>query len=179
MPEERVWSREDETLFLAIRGKLRAFFASRRVDAVIADELISEVFDRVLRNKSRGVPIVDLERFCVGVASNVLREHWRHVGRQQDFETTLTEAFANPSRESTATGRGAVLSALRACVEELTVADRDLAMRCYGDGKSKDIRAVLAAELGLSRNALDARVSRIRKRLEACVGRKLGRNALE
>jgi hypothetical protein len=62
-------------------------------------------------------------------------------------------------------------------VESLEESERLLAERCYGEGKSKDNREQLAAELNLTRNALDARISRLRGKLEQCVRQKLSPKA--
>ena len=58
-------------------------------------------------------------------------------------------------------------------MSELPPQDRELAERCYGEGKSKDNRAQLAADLGLTRNTVDVRISRMRAKLEACVRARL------
>jgi DNA-directed RNA polymerase specialized sigma24 family protein len=164
----------------ALQPRLQRFFAARSVDASVRDELVSRVNERITRRSSAevGTPIErieDLERFAFGVARLVLMEYFREAKRTRRREATLSPTVENLGRELTSTiesgvvSRGSLLRALTDCLAELPEAERAIADRCYGDGKSKDVRAALSIELGVSRNALDARISRIRARLEACV----------
>lgn len=180
-------SSHDAALEADVRGplaglqeRLAAYFAGRVTDPVVRQDLVSRVNERVLKRSRDGTVIDDVERFAFGVARHVLQEHWREVKRRQAVEVTLSATVENrPKTAVTATStssspRAALLHALRECIEELPDTDRLIARRCYGEGKSKDLRAAIAEELQLSRNALDARLSRIRARLEACVRARLG-----
>lgn len=162
-----------------LQDRLASYFAGRVDDPVVRQDLVSRVNERVLKRSRDGTVIEDVERFAFGVARHVLQEHWREVKRRQAVEVTLSATVENrPKTAATATNtnsnpRAALLQALRACIEELPDTDRMIARRCYGEGKSKDLRAAIAEELQLSRNALDARLSRIRARLEGCVRARL------
>lgn len=119
-----------------------------------------------------------------GVAKHVLQEHWREAKRRMTREVTLSRTAENMYRSVTATidatgvhSRPTMLKALRECLEQLPEADRVIAERCYADGKSKENRAALATELGIARNTLDARLSRMRARLEGCLKLRLSHRA--
>ena len=169
----------DERL-AAIQEKLLLFFAARVIDRTVRADLVGRVNVRVLERLRGTAQVDDVERFAFGVARNVLQEYWRERKRRDKREATLASTAQNIGRELTASiettkfGRKAMLRALTECLASLGEKDRDLAERCYGEGKSKDTREALARELSLTRNALDARISRVRSRLEACVRNKLG-----
>ena len=156
-----------------------AYVAGRVGDAAARQDLVSRVNERILKRSRDGTVIEDVERFAFGVARHVLQEHWREEKRRQAFEVTLSATIENRPRiaatatTTSASPRGALLQTLHECIEELPDTDRMIARRCYGEGKSKDLRAAIAEETQLSRNALDARLSRIRAKLEACVRARL------
>jgi RNA polymerase sigma factor (sigma-70 family) len=159
--------------------RLTAFVSKRVDDPMTVREILSRVNERIVLRVREGESIDDVERFAFGVARNVLREHWREVKRQQAFEATLSETIENrpPSKtartDTAAVDRAQMLDALHACIAQLSDTDRHIAEQCYGEGKSKENRAALAAELGINRNAVDIRISRIRAKLEACVRARL------
>jgi len=159
----------------ALQPRLDRFFAARMTDAFARADLVGRVNERVLRRLRDGALVDDVERFAFGVARHVLQEHWREQKRRREAEVTLSPTVENLGREMSSTietglhSRKSLLRALRECLDALSESDRVIAERCYGDGKSKENRAALAEELGMSRNTLDARISRIRARLEQCV----------
>jgi DNA-directed RNA polymerase specialized sigma24 family protein len=126
--------------------------------------------------------IVDLERFAFGVARHVMQEHWREVKKRSQREATLTEGIEELAKSLSSAddmgivSRKSLLKALGACLDLMGGSDRYIAQRCYGEGKSKENREALAVELHLTRNAIDARISRIRARLESCVRSRLAEN---
>ena len=149
-------------------------------DKFARDDLVGRVNERVLGRSAADSPIDDLERFVFGVAKHVLQEHWRQAKRRMTREVTLSRTAENLYRSVTATvdatgvhSRATMLKALRECLEQLPETERLIAERCYADGKSKENRAALAVELGIARNTLDARLSRMRARLEGCVKARL------
>ena len=163
-----------------LQPRLARFFAARVTDSFVRDDLVGRVNERILTRSESQTQIEDLERFVFGVAKHVLQEHWRESKRRVLTEATLSQTAENLVRSVTATvdasgvhTRRAMLAALKGCLEQLPEAERALAQNCYGEERSKDARAALAADLGISRNTLDARISRLRAKLENCVRRKL------
>jgi RNA polymerase sigma factor (sigma-70 family) len=163
----------------ALQPRLQRFFVARITDATARADLVGRVNERVLRRLRAGDPIDDVERFVFGVAKHVLQEHWREQKRARVAEVTLSPTVENLGRELSTTvetglhSRKSLLRALSACLEAQSDTDRLIAERCYGEGKSKENRAALAEELGMSRNTLDARISRLRVKLEQCVRARL------
>ncbi len=168
-------SQSDSEILVALQQRLKVFFGSRVQDGSIELDLVGKVNERVLRGINNGDKILDVERYTFGVARHVLQEYWREVKRRRAIEETLADTFEERSPTVTRTtdtsvsSRKFMLSALSSCIDQLPEEDREMARRCYGSGTSKENRAALAQETGLSRNSLDARISRIRVKLEACV----------
>jgi RNA polymerase sigma factor (sigma-70 family) len=162
-----------------LQPALTRFFAARIADRTIREDLIGRVNLRVVERLRGQHEIEGVVPFGLGVARNVLHEHWREQKRRRTSEASLNSAVQNLGAELSTTietgphTRKALLAALHECVSGLSESDRVIAERCYGDGKSKNNREHLAVELGVTRNALDARISRLRIRLEACVKKKL------
>lgn len=158
---------------------MQRFFAARVTDAFRRGDLVGQVNERLVTKLNEGAAIDDLERFAFGVARNVLQEHWRERKRSVEREATLSSTAENLGKELSGTidtgpqTRNALLAALKECLVALPDSDRSIAEKCYAGASSKENRAALAAELGISRNALDVRISRIRARLEQCVRSKL------
>lgn len=159
----------------AAQSRLERFFAARVTDASRRADLVGRTNERILRKLREGQDIADIERFAFGVARHVLQEHWREQKRARAAEVTLSPTIENFGRELSTTietglhSRKSLLRALSECLDALSDGDRTIAERCYGEGMSKENRAQLAQELGITRNTLDARISRIRARLEKCV----------
>lgn len=176
-------SPETEHLIAQLQPRLLRYFAARVTDKSARQDLVGRVNERLLQRLSDGAPIDDVERFAFGVSRNVLQEYWREQKRRRTDEATLTSTVENLGNQLSTTietgphTRKALLRALHECVESLEESERLLAERCYGEGKSKDNREQLAAELNLTRNALDARISRLRGKLEQCVRQKLSPKA--
>jgi RNA polymerase sigma factor (sigma-70 family) len=163
---------------VSLQPGLLWYIASRVDDVAAQDDLLGRVNERALRRFEDG-DIQRVEQFVFGIARHVMHEHWRELKRRRTTEAPLTDTAANyavPRDPTTITGiksRAWLLRALHGCLEQLPPADQHVARASYGPGKSKDHRAALASELGISRNTLDARISRIRARLEQCVEAKL------
>lgn len=162
-----------------LQSRLERFFAARVADSSVRADLVGRTNERILRKLREGQDIADIERFSFGVARHVLQEHWREQKKQRTAEVTLSPTIENLGRELSTTidtglhSRRSLLRALGECLEALSDSDRMIAERCYGEGTSKEIRAQLAEELAITRNTLDARISRIRTRLEQCVRNRL------
>lgn len=167
-----------------VQPALVRFFAAHGVtDRHARDDLVSRVNLRVVERLVSRSDVDDVRKFAMGVSKNVLQEHWRELKRSRIAEATLTSTVENLGKELSTTidtgphTRQSLLGALRECLVSLSEEDRAIAERCYGEGRSKDNREQLASTLGISRNALDARISRLRTRLELCVRQRLAGRA--
>lgn len=156
--------------YSALRGRLSRFFEWNGADQ--PDELADQTLDRLARristqDGSLGEVILDPEKYAVGIARLVLRETWR---RQQRAERVL--AVVSMNLEAQGQRDSARIEALAALLDECLMAlppeSRSMIERYYcaeGDNQI-EARQRLAAELGISNNALRNRAMRIRAELE-------------
>src|SRR5262249_33819538 len=74
--QDRFGPAEGGTEYIRLHHKLTFFFDSH--GAFPPEELADETLDRVMRILDEGErEIVDIPRYCLGVARNVLRETWK------------------------------------------------------------------------------------------------------
>lgn len=72
-------------------------------------------------------------------------------------------------------GEGQIFESLDECLQELSDADRELFLKYYARERQEkiDFRIELAAELGISRNALRLKIYHIKARLRCCINDRL------
>ncbi len=148
------------------RGLVKIFdWRGVRTPDVCADETI----DRVARKLADGVAIDDVVRFAYGVARLVLLEQSRRPEARETSIETIVVPLVSPVQE-TDDAHDQRLSCFERCLNALDADARTLILRYYVAARRDRItsRAALAAELGLSQNALRSRAQRIRDRLEHC-----------
>lgn len=159
-----------------LRQKLHSFFERR--GCLSPEDLANETLDRVSRklSKGEGVSAQNLARYCYGVASHILREHWR--SSVQDAIYILPIAHNVPIFESqqqteieTSANQETDISLhyLQTCLEQLPPEDRLLILKYYEYGSDDqpitEKRLRLAQNLGIGISALRVRAHRIRERL--------------
>jgi DNA-directed RNA polymerase specialized sigma24 family protein len=123
----------------------------------------------------RGEQILDLRNYLHGIARMVLRE-WRSRRQREDAQLDkatrgLTEAAPEPESEE-------LYEALEQALAELPPAQRGLMLRYYSAASHSEQvadRLSMAAEIGISANALRNRMLRLRMELEQNTLRKLAR----
>jgi DNA-directed RNA polymerase specialized sigma24 family protein len=159
----------------ALRRKLVKFFEYR--DCATAEQAADQTIDRVARRLEGGEEIraENASAYFLGVARNVLREHWVRPERNwRDLET------ADPGEVAAATtARQDVPDdederrwhCLERCLNQLSEPQRELVLEYYEWGSRQRIgsRKDLCQRLGLSLNALRIRAHRLRAGLERCV----------
>ncbi len=145
-----------------LRPRLARFFASRG-RGWAADELADDVILRVLQKIRAGLTVDSLEAFTLGVARNVWLEHIR--GRADKTEPLAQEFEARQPEPADSSE----LDCLERSLGQIPPGARAVVLRFYGSGvaeaKNKDVRRMLAEELGVSMNALFLKVSKLRKQL--------------
>jgi hypothetical protein len=151
-----------------IHGRLVAIFQRRGCDK--ADQLADRTLDtaaRRIRDMGTGFDGPDAERYILGVAWNVARESFR-----EPLPVPLSPRHEQRQELSAPSDRDEVmLSCLDRCLAGLEAADRDLCLayhRSEGMGRIEH-RARLAADRGVSLNALRLRLHRLTSRLRECV----------
>jgi len=138
------------------------------------DPLIDETLDRVGRRAAAEPEALAqpgaAAAFARGVAANVAREAYR----RPKLESLPQDPVAPPPPDDDREPR---LRCLDRCLAELGPDDRRTALAYYAYEKSAGIahRAALAAERGITRNAMRIRMSRLVGQLEGCIVSCLGR----
>lgn len=85
-----------------LRGKVIVFFEGRR--CAFPEELADETLNRVARKLAEGVPVVDPDRYALGVARKVLQESQRQPARAMlSLDELLPECDLKASREADST----------------------------------------------------------------------------
>ncbi len=151
-----------------LRRALIRFFARKGGDD--APNLADEVFCRLIQNLAGRSNVKNVQAFAFGIAHNVLEEHRRRRERERSVLSDAgagTDPFYNE----------ALSEDLDECLQSLSPKDRSLIQAFYAieGGNKAAHRKKLAAEMGLSQNALQIRVSRIRRKLAQCIEQRQAR----
>jgi RNA polymerase sigma-70 factor (ECF subfamily) len=166
--------RTDETAFAELvaryQGVVRGFTALWAPSRDEADDLAQEVFLAALHSASSFDPSRDLKTWLLGIARNLTRQAWKRVARAGALGEALEREalLAASAREEQRDRRRA---ALDRCVEGLHERDRAVFREYVVEDLSS---AELAARLATTEGTVRATISRIRRRLRACIERRLG-----
>jgi DNA-directed RNA polymerase specialized sigma24 family protein len=141
-----------------------------RDPALLIDDTLDRVGRRAAATPEAFAQPGAIAAFARGVAANVMRE----AQRGPRFEAFAQDPEAPPPPDRDREPR---LRCLDHCLAALAEDDRRTALAYYALDKSAGIarRAALAAERGITRNAMRIRMSRLVAQLEQCVLACLGR----
>jgi DNA-directed RNA polymerase specialized sigma24 family protein len=167
--------------YLQMRQRLVAYFD--RKNCLTPDELADQTLNRVARRlEAEGVIESDTPaKYCYIVARFVFMEHLRktqkenvllgEIGRQPQ-DPDLATSDADDKKEA----KEKMLNCLEQCTGKLGSPNREVITRYYTGKERIKIknRHALAAELGITMNALRIRAYRIRDKLEDCVRQCVG-----
>ncbi|MBN1441413.1 MAG: sigma-70 family RNA polymerase sigma factor [Planctomycetes bacterium] len=151
---------------------LASFILALVGDRHVADDIFQTTCLELWRIRDTFRPGTDFGAWSRTVARYQVRRHWRKAGRERlAFSTEaverIAEAYASPvSPEEDDRLR----RALAACVGALAPDDRGLLRRRYNDGAPLK---TLAAASSRSEGAIKMILMRLRRRLAACVRRRL------
>lgn len=159
-----------------MRRRLIAFFDRR--NCLVPEELADETLDRAMKwlEKSGQAETSDPAKVCYKTARFVFLESLREPEpdelddlspAQQPAEDPRVTEQLNEAGERRQKRR----ACLQQCSQQLPEDDRDLILRYYhGEQRVKlDSRKALAAERGMTSNALNIKACRIRNKLRACI----------
>lgn len=151
--------------YLRLHNKLAGYFRLKGMSDPIRDA--DDTLDRAGKKILEGVPVPDIDRFCIGIARNVALERSR---KQRREESVFHHFFDHSQNDNTLIDR--IANLMKPCFEKLDSEDRDL-LNSYcaiPPGKSRaEHRRNLAERLKSTIAALRIRVTRLRRELEDCV----------
>lgn len=162
----------------AMRQRLVTYFD--RKNCRTPDELTDETLNRVMKWLEQNQKEADAEpaKICYNTARFVFQEYLRRPEHRQDDLDEMPVSIqpsedphvtANLNEEEAAQEKR--LGCLEQCSAKLPTADREMIVRYYyGEQRVKlDNRKALAAERGMTANALNIKACRVRDKLRACV----------
>jgi RNA polymerase sigma factor (sigma-70 family) len=156
-----------ERLFEEHGSRLYSFLAYRTGDRVLAEDLLSETFERVLRSRQRFDPRRGSERrWLYTIALNLLRDHARRASHE---DRILQHVGAGAPMESADPALTAVehRDELYRALALLSDDEREaLALRFGADLKLHEVAKVL----GDGESAVEGRIYRALKKLRAELG---------
>jgi len=158
----------DGVVYEALRRRLIQFH--RIHIPAEADELADITLDRLARKIHEGTEVGSVPLYALGIARMVLHEARARVARRRAAEADPTLQPDEDDAQS-ASDTATVMSALSACLDAAGAAARALILAYYGADGAERIatRQRLAADHGISLNALRNRALRLRDALEECV----------
>jgi RNA polymerase sigma factor (sigma-70 family) len=153
----------------AVRRRLVQFFLSKSCDH--AEQLADETLNRVATKADTYDPARNIRptTFIFGFASKVYLEYLRRPDRDSvplEAGGAHSAPAASPVVEDETE-----FECLDACLQTLSVEDRELVIKYYSREQAEriEMRRQLAEFLGVSQDALHVRVYRIRRNLRKCV----------
>lgn len=151
--------------YLLLHQKLEGLFRTRGVADPV--ECADEVLDRAARRIGEGAAVPDINKFCLGIARFIIKEHWR-------IDTRESQAFLRflEQNESISEDELDRLSLMRSCFDQLPQNDREL-LKSYCAAPGGRARAEHRRNLAIARHsnvsAVRIRVTRLRRELDDCI----------
>jgi RNA polymerase sigma factor (sigma-70 family) len=151
-----------ERLFEEHAARLFSFLAYRTGNRPLAEDLLSETFERVMKSRQRFDPRRGSERqWLYTIALNLLRDHMRRQGHE---ERALAHVGSGVAQEQTYSGLDAVehRDELSRALATLSDDEREaIALRFGADLKLRDVARVL----GEGESAVEGRIYRALRKL--------------
>lgn len=151
--------------YLQIQAKLAGYFRLRGMADPLGDA--DEVIERAGKKILKRVPIPDINRFCLGIAKNIVRERLRN---RKNEESAFKQFLENCQTNETDVEKMTHL--MKRCFEKLPAKDRELLIDyCrIPEGLSRaEHRRRLAEKRNTTIEALRIRITRLRRKLDDCV----------
>ena len=156
--------------YTRLHAKLVGFFSLRGIsDAAAAAD---ETLDRAAARISGGAPVPDADRYCLGIARNVLMERYRSERREANAFQKFIEGLYDGTDEQVER----IYDTLKPCFEQLSEDEKNLLVAyCQvlrGRARAEHRRR-LAEMMATTVLALRMRVTRLRSSLTDCVRKRL------
>jgi RNA polymerase sigma-70 factor (ECF subfamily) len=155
---------------------LTAFFLAATGDRTTAEDLVQEVFHQALESQGTYDASKPFGAWLRGIARHLLFRHYRNARHalvpfdgalldQLDLHAANAEVrLIDPDYQPTR------LAALRRCLDSLSARARAILDLRYAERLASK---AIAERIGMKTNAVDMVISRARRTLETCVGRRL------
>ncbi|HEV7893860.1 MAG TPA: hypothetical protein VGP08_24800 [Pyrinomonadaceae bacterium] len=155
--------------YIRLYKRLEGFFNMRGIcDPVGAAD---ETIDVAVRRIAEGAPVPNAERYCMGIARNIASERLRRERRELKAFLGFIADLDNNTGEQVAR----VEQVLKPCFEQLAAKDRELLVAyCHVlRGRARaEYRRELAARMDTTVQGLRMRVTRLRRELTDCAGKR-------
>lgn len=153
--------------YLRLHSRLAGYFRLRGMSDPVNDA--DETLERAGKKILDGIHIPDIDKFCMGIARNIVLEQMRERKRE---ESAFQRFIENSQDNSTEILVDRIMNLMKPCFEQLPPKDRDL-LHSYckvPEGLSQaEHRRKLAESLKSTIAALRIKVTRLRQSLEECV----------
>ena len=153
--------------YLRLHQKLTGYFRLKGMSDPVRDA--DDALDRAGEKIVKGQDIPDIDRFCIGIARNIVLERLREKKREESAFLKFIDHYQDKSSEALVER---IANLMRPCFEQLPTEDQDL-LTSYckvppGVDRAEH-RRQLAKTLKSTISALRIRVTRLRRGLENCV----------
>ena len=153
--------------YLRLHQKLAGYFRLKGMYDPVNDA--DDALDRAAEKIVKGQDIPDIDRFCMGIARNIVHERLRLKKREESAFLKFLDYSQDKSTEMMV---DRITNLMKPCFEQLPQDDRNL-LTSYckvppGVDRAEH-RRQLAASLKSTISALRIRVTRLRRGLENCV----------
>jgi RNA polymerase sigma-70 factor, ECF subfamily len=157
---------EFERLYTENAGAVFAFLAYRTGDRALAEDLLSDVFERALRSRIRFDPRRASKRtWLYSIALNRLRDHERRV--KVEARAASRGAFAPPPEEDRQSERVEARDVVRRALSVLSDEEREaVALRFGAELSLKEIARVTGATESAAEGRLYRALRKLRRELE-------------
>ena len=146
-------------------------FIARRVGTALADDLAAETFATAYRRRHHFDPEKGSQKsWLVGIAANLLRNHWRAEQHQLELDARLAvdvELRQDPSMSDDRLSASLAAPLIAAALGELVAEQREvLLLHAWAELSHQEIAAALAIPLGTVRSRLWRARTTLRERLQ-------------
>jgi len=153
--------------YLRLHQKLTGYFRLKGMYDPVNDA--DDALDRAGEKIVQGHNIPDIDKFCMGIARNIVHERLRQKKRE---ESAFLKFIDNSQDNSTQALVDRITNLMKPCFEQLPKDDRNLLVsycRVPPGLERAEHRRQLADSLKSTIAALRIRVTRLRRALDSCV----------
>ena len=159
--------------FLQSRNQLLAYLRSLSGNAHTAEEMLQEIWLKLSQAIDEDKDIKDTEKWCRGVARNLMKHHWREKSKHSNLPDENLLDLIDRAFEENQTHNdhfSNFTDALRICLKNLPHKARELLDYKYKHNfKFEEI----AQKLNENKNTLMMRASRLRTVLQDCIQKRV------